>query len=325
MRDHSQVTVSSLAFMTTRFALGVSLMATQPAAMGAPPAPLTISVTGANGAGQTDQPGVPCSSGGSGASWQYDYGAAIPGGVFSALPGDVGLHLDLHSEGPTYSGAWLPTGQSYVVIENARGVLPLDLTSGSGACGENSFAFDGTVASGSGTFEAGEGSGSYREATGSGVFTLIAQVAPGSNNPFQLQMNGTISVLEPSLEVEVVSASWKLSDILLDPSWRTTTVVYRVTNAGPGDAFGVRLVGSTSPTPNVQALGSVPKNLGDLSAGESVLLSRGYRFFEETVCSLVIFGCEFDAILSVELPDALDQPKTDARRVHVRVADLPQP
>lgn len=144
---------------------------------------------------------------------------------------------------PSYDGAWLPPGQSSVLIENTRGALTLALASGSGACGENSLEFNGTTASGSGTWSAKDGAGSYRQATGSGNFSVTATVAPGADNPFQITLSGSISVLDPSVGVELVGASWDRGS---ESGPHDATVTYRLTNTGPGDSFGVRVVDSTT-------------------------------------------------------------------------------
>jgi hypothetical protein len=294
----------------------------------AAPAPLSLSVSGANGVGRIERPGISCADGGDGASWHYEYGAPIVGGVFSSLTGTAGLHLNLHSQAQgapqaTYNKAWLPPGQSYVTIGNYRGVIRLGLVGG-GTCAAPTLNFDGTTASGAGTWSLTQGSGAYRQATGSGTFALAsAAVAPGADNPFNLSLTGSVSILLPSLKADVVSTYWGFGGI--DYLSRIVTVVFRITNNGPGDAFGVRLTKVTSPTDGVTVLGPVPWKLGDLLNGESELVRIKYQFALLKPCSAVILSCEFDSTLSVEMPDALDRIATYTSTKHATAPAFPPP
>ncbi|MGH9186533.1 MAG: hypothetical protein ACRD0U_12075 [Acidimicrobiales bacterium] len=58
-----------------------------------PPAPISVNVVAGTGSGRIQQPGRPCSDGGDGACWHYDYGAPLAPGVFSSLAGETRAHL----------------------------------------------------------------------------------------------------------------------------------------------------------------------------------------------------------------------------------------
>jgi hypothetical protein len=309
-------------------------------AVRAAPYSISIAATGSNGVGRITTPGRPCAEGGDGASWHYDYGSPLAPGKFSGLPGELRFHLDLHSEdgstrvdprAPRVSPAFLQGEESHASLVNRRGTVKLRLSAGD--CAKPPLQFDGTTTSGSGTWRVGSSSGAYRNATGNGTFTLTADVAPGADNPFDLQLAGSIDVLLPSLKVDVVQTYWGFlgADYLI----RKVTVVYRITNTGPGDAFGVRLVSSSSSTPGVTALGPVPQNLGDLlgdpdgagpASGDSEIIRVRYQLGLLQPCNLVLLGCTFDTTLGVEMPDALDRPATYTHtNTGVRAPDFPPP
>lgn len=235
----------------------------------------------------------------------------------SSVPGELDLHLEIHSEGTgdpaTYDGAWLAADSSYATIENGRGTVRLDLASG-GQCGVDTLAFDGTTASGTGTWVA-SGTESYRDATGSGTFTFVASVGPGADNPFQLGLNGSSSVPDPSLSVEVVEAVREHGS---ESGSRHALVTFAVTNTGPGDAFGVGLLETTSSALNITPVSPVPDDLGDLLAGDTALVQVRYRF-DRPACKTGERGCEFDSTLEVEMPDALDNAANFSSTVPVRI------
>jgi hypothetical protein len=286
------------------------------APVSAAPAPVAINATGANGEGEITVPGRRCVDGGDGAYWHYDYDQDIAGGVFSSLPGALRLHLDLHSnQMPAPTGAFLLGDASTATIANDRGVLPLILRAGT--CDNHALGFDGTTATGGGTWVAGAGTGAYRDATGAGNFTLTAAVAPGADNPFTVGLTGSVQVLQPKLKVEVVRTYWGFlgTDFLL----RRVSVVYRITNSGTGDAFGVRLT-NVSAESGVTPRGPVPQHLGDLAAGESTEVRM--RFEVGLKVCLLILGCEFNTTLHVRMPDALDVPTTHSRTVRPRAPFL---
>jgi hypothetical protein len=260
-------------------------------------------------------PGVSSANGGTGASWHYDYTGSVPAGRFSSLPSDLRLHVNLHSEPdsltptPSYSSAFLLGEQSEVWLSNARGAVRLVMKSGSGTCADKPLAFDGTTATGAGTWRVANGSGSYRNTTGSGGFSLRADVAPGADNPYSLQLGGDIDVIKPSIRAEAIAASW--DNFKLNYITRVVTITYRVTNTGPGDSYGPRLTGVASLTPGVTPIFGPDewRQLGDLRVGDSSTFAIAYQLGTGSPpCTLIIVNCTFSSRLTFEVPDALDQP-----------------
>lgn len=301
------------------------------------PVPLAVDIRATDGVGTSEHPGRSCAEGGSGAYWHYDYGAKLAPRVFSSLPGDVRAHLDLHSDvarfpnsagaypaPPPGATAFLQGDGSHVSLLNERGSLRFRMTAGD--CAEPKLNFDGVIASGGGAWAIGSdgGAGAYRQATGSGTFTLTAEVNPGADNTMALKLNGSIGVLQPSLKVEAVDTYW--GGLGTDYLTRRVTVVYKATNTGPGDAFGTRMVSATSPTAGVSALGPQDQPLGDLLAGEGQLFKVRYELGLDKPCALVILGCTFDTSVTVRMPDALDVAQDFTAPVKgVKAPDLPPP
>lgn len=311
---------------------GTPAAATSPAAPTIQPdryagaAPLTVAASGANGVGLIDAPGLPCAQGGAGSAFHTDYEAPLTPGVFSALSGVFRTHLDVHSEGhgapiATYSNAYLQGDASRAVLENERGTVRFALRSGS--CTAPPLAFDGHTASGAATWTVESADGAYRRAIGGGTAAITrADVNPGADNPFTIGLSGSIDVLAPTLQVDVVKTYWGFLGV--DYALRRATVVYRVTNVGSGDAFGVRLTAVSSPTAGVTVLGSVPQALGDLSSGESEEVRIVYQLGLLQPC-LLIFSCNFATTLTVNLPDALDRPSSQTATVNAKAPLLPPP
>lgn len=301
------------------------------------PVPLAVDIRATDGVGTSEHPGRSCAEEGSGAYWHYDYGAKLAPKVFSSLPGDIRAHLDLHSDVarfPNSAGAYPPPppgataflqgNESHASLLNERGSLKLRMTSGT--CATPSLAFNGTVAAGAGTWAVGSdgGAGAYRQATGSGTFTLTGEVNPGADNTLALKLNGSIGVLQPSLRVDAADTYW--GGLGTDYLTRRVTVVYKVTNTGPGDSFGARMVSATSPTAGVSALGPQDQPLGDLLAGDTQLFKVRYELGLDKPCALVILGCSFDTVVKVRMPDALDVAQDFTAPVNgVKAPDLPPP
>jgi hypothetical protein len=317
-----------------------------------PPRALATSLTSATGSGRIDQ-GLACDQGGDGGYWHYDYEAPLAKGVItgpdSTLAGTSRLHLDLHSEdgivratpGEPPGDAWLQGTESSVTMSNQRGTVRMALQSaGGGDCdGAHGLTFDGITATGGGTWEITEATGSYREAVGTGAASLRADVAPGADNPAQLDLSGTIAVLQPNLELEVVDTYWAFlgAHYLL----RYVTVIYRVTNTGPGDAFNVRLTAASSPTTGVklvgplpfntstQSLGPVPQHLADIPSGQSEIVRLRWGLPNPSgnpPCNFIILGCRFDTTLTFEMPDALDVVgPAKVATVEAKAPDFPPP
>lgn len=116
-----------------------------------PPVPLQVSVSGANGEGRIEAPGRTCAEGGDGAYWNYDYGSPLAAGAFSAQPGELRLHLALHSDQVRFPNtqdevvaeaprAFLQGTDSFATLANSRGTLTLRLRSGT--CEAPSLTFE---------------------------------------------------------------------------------------------------------------------------------------------------------------------------------------
>ena len=352
-RSRRALTLVALALAACLTAMGADVGA-QAGVVG-PPRAFTTSLTSATGSGRID-PGLSCAQGGEGGYWHYDYEAPLAAGVItgpqSTLASTSRLHLDLHSEDqivratpgePLPGKAWLQGTESAVTMSNQRGTVRLALRSaggdGAGCDSPHNLTFDGTTTSGALTWGITEATGSYRDAIGTGTAQLRADVAPGADNPAQLDLTGNIAVLQPSLKLEMVDSYWAFlgAHYLL----RYVTVIYRVTNTGPGDAFNVRLTAASSPTTGVklvgplpfntatQSLGPVPQHLADIPSGGSEIVRLRWGLPSPSgnpPCKLVILGCKFDTTLTFEMPDALDVvgPLKSAT-VQAKAPDFPPP
>jgi hypothetical protein len=295
-----------------------------------PPQAINISISGPSGNGVFEKPGRLCSEnadGEGGAYWHYNYGAPLNPGAFGAIPGELRYNLDLHSEPAgapiaSYNRAFLQGTDSKAALQNERGVMRLALSAGS--CTNKTLNFDGTTVSGGGTWAVEGADGSYRQATGSGTFTIgNTSVAPGADNPFALTLNGVVDVLDPALQVEWVQSYWGF--LGADYALRQVTVIYKITNIGEGDAYGVKLSHVSSPTNGVTVKGPVPQKLGDLAAGESEEVRVRYALGLLQPCTAVILNCQFQTRLGVTMPDALDAPVELFQTVHVKAPNLPPP
>ena len=303
----------------------VGLLASSPAS-GAPQ-PLDIGASGANGAGRITRPGRSCADGGDGAHWHYEYETELPGGEFSQLEADLGLHLDAHSDLDHTAGrgarGWLQGEESYATLANQRGTLKLRLSDG-GSCESPAATLDPDHVATTGTWAVDEGTGSYEGTTGSGTFAVDAGIAPGADNPWDLDLTGSIAVLLPSLDAQVVSTHW--GNLGADYLTRTVTVVVRLTNTGPGDSFGSVLTAATPQTSGVTLRSPLPVPLGDLAADESIDVPLRYQLSALTgPCTLVILGCEFDVRFTTSLPDALDVAATYQDTARAKAPTLPPP
>lgn len=309
-----------------------------PVAADPPPKPINVSLTGTNGVNRIQDPGRRCADGGSGEYRHASIESALPDNnlvLSAALPAVIRGSFDVHHDGdeivgqtisPAANQAFLQGTESHVTMSNQRGSVQLRLTSGD--CAHPSLSYDGTTAAGAGTWtiDANGTTGSYRQATGGGTFTLNLGLAPGADNPWTLGVQGTLSVLQPHLMVEVLATTW--GNLGVDYLTRRPTVTYRITNTGPGDTFAPKLVSADSPNNGVNTLGPVPQNLPDLQSGQSTVISVRYQLaLLGGPCALVILGCQFDTTLGVSMPDALDQATSPppTATVHVRTPDLPPP
>jgi hypothetical protein len=291
-----------------------------------------IAVEAEDGAGNSSTPGRSCADGGAGAYWHYDYGADLAANAFSKLASTSRVHLDLHSDTQRYQNsdgayapgttAFLQGSESHASILNQRGSVKVRLVSGT--CAAPSLAFDGSNASGSGTWLVDSGTGAYRDITGSGTFTLAnAEVNPGADNALDLTLDGPFTIPDPSLQLEVVKTYW--GGLGTDYLSRRVTVQYRITNAGPGDAFGATLKSTGSPTSGVSPLGPTPQPLFDLPAGASQIVEVRYQLGLIGPCALVLLGCHFQTSATVDLPDGFDVSHVLTATVATTAPTLPPP
>ena len=300
-----------------------ALLVPAPAGAGGPQ-PLTVNAAGTNGAGRIERPGRSCSDGGDGAYWHYEYESELPSGVLSSLVTDLGLHLDVHSDlDHGGRGGWLQGEESYATLANQRGTVKLRMTDG-GSCGAPTAAVSPETVTTAGTWAIEAGTGSYRQAAGSGNFQVVAGIAPGADNPWDLDLGGTITVLAPGLDATVVDTWW--GNLGADYLTRTVTVRVRLTNSGPGDSFGSRLTAAQPLTSGVVLRTPMPVALGDLASGESTDVDLRFQLGLLTgPCKLILLGCEFDTRFTAELPDALDVASSHQDTAHAKAPTLPPP
>jgi hypothetical protein len=345
---------------------GLAAVTGQTATTLAPPvlgAPRSIALHAARTNGRTRiEESLPCDgSDGVAGYWHLQGEDGLPPGVLTApanpLPGDLRLFADLHSPfhtirvspeplaapGPSTDSAYLLPDASRVSLSNARGTVKLALTSGSCARDGFTFDFDGAQASGGGSWAVESGTGSYRSAAGDGTFALGATVLPGADNPWALDLAGSVKVLQPQLSTELVRTYWGRDGV--DYLLRQVAAVYRVTNVGAGDSYGAALTAASSPTPGASLirilingknllidgnspLGTFPRPLGDLASGEDVEITVVWQLplpASTSVCKLVILGCSIDTSLTMSAPDALDLPTTHSAAIKIKAPDLPPP
>jgi hypothetical protein len=238
-----------------------------------------------------------------------------------ATAGTFGATVSVHHDGlelpagPPAGGAWLWGDQSHATISNSRGEVHLILHGGT--CGSPTSPYQEDAAGHvitagpfKGTFDVatdpGTTSGSFAGAGGSGTYVVTAGVAPGAANSWQVVLDGSIRIPEPTLTAVVGSVFW--GSLGLDFASRIVSVSYTVTNAGPGDAYGVELTGATSPAVGVTPLGPSPVVLGDLLQGQSTTVVQRFQLGVTSPCGFVVLGCSFPTALAAVAPDALDSP-----------------
>ncbi|MGH9136057.1 MAG: hypothetical protein ACRD0G_03295 [Acidimicrobiales bacterium] len=319
--------------------VALGLLLAGPTADAQPTPPLDVDVSGADGHGRIEAPALSCDEGGDGAYWHYSYSSDLPAGPghgFSNLPGEVRLNLDLHSDEirfpntdarpvPANPNAFLLGTETTASLLNDRGTVRLRLSSG-GGCGDPTMNFDGvhvaTLGDGN-EWTLDSGTGAYDGATGTGTFSLTADVAPGADNPFRLELDGALTVLQPNLDVTVLGTFW--GNLGVDYLTRRVSVAYRLTNTGPGYAYDAHLMATEPQTSGVTALGPVPQSLGDLLPGEFRDVTVRYQLGLLEPCQLVILGCQFSARLDVEWLDALDVLRTPDQTRGATAPVLPPP
>lgn len=282
--------------------------------------PLNFTVQGPDARTRVPPPGatvIPCERGGT-ATHHHVTDQELPGGVLSQLAGTVRTNLDLHVGGG--AGHLVPE-QSHTTLANQRGAVRFQLTAGS--CVSPTVSFDGTRATGTGTWtiDPAATDGAYREATGSGSFQFATTYAPGNDLPWNLAFTGQIAVLQPALQVELVRSFW--GHLGADYAGRVVTVIYRLTNTGPGDAFRVRLLDPVTKA-GITAIETFPTDLDDLSAGESVVVTVRYKIgIRGQHDGPLLVKRQFDTTISAVMPDALDVPSTKAATLTVTAPAYP--
>lgn len=312
---------------------GVLAPGLNPADAGPTPQPLNLDASGTNAVGRIHSPGRRCVDGGSGQYRHSGIEAPLPSGRLGNQAGTLRGTFAVHHDGDepvstplagTAATAFLLGTESHVTLTTERGAVQLRLSAGT--CASPPLAFDGSTVSGAGSFALDPvgTTGAYRSSTGSGTFTLSLGVAPGADNPWRLSTVGGLTVLQPTLKVEAVSTSW--GSLGVDYATRRVSVTYRVTNTGPGDAFGATVGSTSSPTGGVTPLGPTPATLGDLAAGQATTFTVRYQLGLLSPCALVILGCRFTTRVTATLPDALDMgtPVTTPN-IGVRAPDFPPP
>lgn len=294
---------------------------------------IAVNASGGNGVGTITAPALRCNEGGSGDYRQYRLQASLPGGVFSALPSSLLATVDVHTD-PALAAAsggknsFLLTTNSHATLENDRGTLQLALVAHGapnavGSCPQATLDFNGTQVSGAGTWTVAAATGAYRNATGSGTFSLSASLLPGATNPWSLKLDGSVQIGEPALSIKSTKPFW--GSLGLDYLSRIVSVSYTVANTGAGDAYNVQLLSTTSPTPGVKPLGVTPQSLPDLPAGETASFTVRYQLGIPQPCVAVILNCTFQSVVQVDLPDAFDIPTTQSATAVVTAPALPPP
>lgn len=308
--------------LAVALAVIVSGLAIEPAAAAAPPppTPLALTVGGANGVGRADLPGLACGKGGDGAAWHYGYETQLPPNTFTSLATDLRLNLDAHGTSnpavlPDSPNGFLQGSESTVSLVNERGTAVLRLNDG-GSCDHRTARVGRSTVKTTGEWTVTGGSGSFKTAQGHGTFKVDAAVAPGADNPWTLTLDGGgVTVGQPNLQVSVARLWW--GTFGLDLVTRRPTVLIRVTNAGPGDAYAVRVTDAAPTTGGVTLLEGAPVVLGDLAAGTSTVFTTRFQLALPGPCALIVLLCRFDVGVATAMTDALDRPVTDLDSVSV--------
>lgn len=291
-----------------------------PVAAPSVPQPLTLQLSGHAPLLEIPVPGTTVLSCNEGAATSWGFADAVDlEPALGEQPGLARVGLDVK---PTGAGAFLLPDQSAVTFSTQHGAVRLDLHAGD--CGSGPLAWDGTTTSGTGTWTVDDAytTDGYRQATGSGTFDLTATFGPERTNPWTLSLDGQLTVLSPALRIQEISSHW--GALGADYAGRVLTVVFRITNTGPGDAFRTLLQTPTTPD-GIAAIEARPSVLGDLSPGESVDVTVRYRVgLRGARKGPLLIQRAFDGTVPVTVHDALDVEHALSLPVHV-VAPLRPP
>ncbi|MGE7389997.1 hypothetical protein ACQKM2_31405 [Streptomyces sp. NPDC004126] len=291
---------------------GVAVATAPAGAAGRVPDPVTVNASGADGV-VTSSAGCPAGplTGGRTLSGSD----TLDAGVFSSLPTQMAVNLPFRVGGAQSA---LPPEGIHVTLTNARGSMTVRLDGGT--CDAPELLYNGTVASGAATWQVVPDSTStnaYRNASGSGFFSVNADVTLGGGKPWGLDLLGNISLLQPQIAVTHRAYWGGLGNYLS----RTLSVEYRIRNTGSGDAFNVKLLDALPTGSGITRLGPVPQTVGSIRSGATASVVVRYR-----VCGIAVVGCRFTAGTQTSLTDALDgNPQTAAVPVAVQVPIAPVP
>lgn len=276
------------------------------------PVPVTVNGSGADGV-VTSSAGCPAGPLTDGRT--LGGSDALAAGVFSSLPTQLAFGLPFRVGG---AQAALPPDGTQVTLTNARGSVTVRLDGG--GCDAPGLSYNGTVASGIGTWQVVPNStptNAYRGAVGSGSFSVNADVTPGSGKSWGLDLLGSVEPLQPQVAVTHRAYWGGLGNYLT----RTLSVEYRIRNTGSGDAFNVKLLDALPTGSGITRLGPVPQTVGSIRSGATASVVVRYR-----VCGIAVVGCRFTADTQTSLTDALDgNPHTDTVPVTVQVPVTPLP
>lgn len=286
----------------------------------AAPYQLQLSFSGTNGVGRSLEPSLECADGGSASFRQIGEAPIVPGQL-GKLSGDFRLNVDFHSSGPPKGFLFGET--SHATFTNQRGTLQLLLNVGD--CSNQTASFNGSSGSGSGTWQVNPDytTGGFRQATGSGTLSLTTDLGNGANNVWSIDLDGQVTVLQPSVAVEMIRSTWRHFGV--DYAGRIATVDFKITNAGPGDAYDVALSDVVAPT-GITPVFEKDQPLGELLAGQSRVVRVRYKIGHGPgLQGPALLGRSFDSTVLVAMGDVLDVMTVNSKTVLVTTPAFPPP
>ena len=287
----------------------------EPVVVSDPPAPqpLQLSLAGATAELDLPEPGTTVLACGDAAATSLGSFADLDlAPALGRQPGSARVNLDVKPDG---GSAFLLPDQSSVTLATAHGAVRLDLAAGT--CGTPGLTWDGAHTAGAGTWSVRPEytTDGYRQTSGGGTFQLAARLGPGRDNPWTLDLDGDLTVLQPALSAEMVRSFW--GRLGADYAGRVLTVVYRIRNHGPGDAFVGRLTTPTAPT-GIEPIEFRPAVLGDLAPGETVDVTVRYKVgLRGGSKGPLLIRRSFDGAVNATVDDALDVAHALSLPVHV--------